>query len=153
RLAAARETLKKELKALGVPVTPVGELITEFGLDRVSMQVLLVVAGPALWPEIARLFGMLAANDQGRPIVDELMVVELLRTENISRYEIAAALGARAPLVRYGLVRRRERADRSRAFFELTVNPVVLARLRADPQGDADGPARRIETTVPLDKL
>src|SRR5262249_35239871 len=138
-LDAARTGLKSELEVLGVPATPLGELRTEFDLDRTAMQILLVIAGPALWPELARLYAMLSGSDTARPLVDELRVVELLRREDISRYEIAAQLGPRAPLIRYGLVRSRERTDRSRAFAELTVHPVVLARLRAEPSGEHEG--------------
>jgi ATP-dependent 26S proteasome regulatory subunit len=152
-LEAARQGLKADLQAMGVPVTPIGELLTEFGLDQSAMQILFVVAGPALWPELARLYAMLAANDQGRPIVDEMKVVELLRREGVSRYEIAAQLAPQAPLMRYGLVRQRDRTDRSRAFHELTVHPAVLARLRAEPASDEDGPASRIAGTCALESM
>ncbi len=152
-LEAARDALRTDLQGLGVPVTPLGEMKTEFDLDRTAMQILHVIAAPALWPELARLYSMLSASDPGRSLVDELKLVELLRRENVSRYEIAAQLAPQAPLVRYGLVHARERADRSRAFFELTVHPVVLARLRAQPDLDEEGAAQRIPDSRALEDM
>jgi len=106
--------------------TPIGALIEELALDALAVDILLVVAAAALWGEIARLYGILA-NDSARPAVDQLLVEELLAGRH-DRHAIAAALDARAPLVRLGVVHVGER--RARPFAELSVDPVVLDRMR-----------------------
>jgi hypothetical protein len=107
--------------------TPIGALIEELALDPLAVDIVLVVAAAALWGEIARLYGILA-NDAGRPTVDELLVEELLARRH-DRHAIAAALDARAPLVRLGVVH--VTGPRARPFAGLAVDPVVLDRLRA----------------------
>jgi hypothetical protein len=132
-LDAAREQLAEHEQALAADPrwrahdTPVGALIAELGLDSIAVDIVLVVAAAALWGEIARLYGILA-NDSGRAIVDELLVQQVLEARH-DRQSIAIALDPRAPLVRLGIVH--VAARRARPFAALTVDDVVLDRLRA----------------------
>ena len=110
------------------PTTPLGALAAELELSPLATEILLVVAAPALWSEAARLYGILA-NDTGRPTVDEALVEQLLGRA-VSRHALAAELDARAPLVRLGVIE--IDARRPRPFAALTVDPVILARLRRE---------------------
>ena len=107
--------------------SPLGSLATELGLSPLAIDVLLVVAAPALWSEAARLYGILA-NDPGRTVVDEALVGQILGGR-VGRHALAVELDPRAPLLRLGLIS----ADaRSRPFAGLTVHPTILARLRRE---------------------
>jgi ATP-dependent 26S proteasome regulatory subunit len=134
-LAAAREELALHERELeGDPAwrsvtTPVGALVAELQLAPRAADVLLVVAAASLHGEIARLYGILA-NDAGRPIVDELLVQKVLASRH-DRYDLAAELDPRAPLVRLGIVH--VSGKRTRPFAELSIDPVILDRLRAEP--------------------
>jgi ATPase family associated with various cellular activities (AAA) len=122
--------------------TPVGALQHELGLDALALDVVVVIAAAALWGEIARLYGIVA-NDPGRATVDELLVHHVLEQRH-DRHAIAAALDPRAPLVRLGIVRVAVR--RARPFAELTVDPVVLDRLRAvEPELGSATTVRTVE--------
>ena len=102
---------------------PLAELAHELGLSPRALDVLLVVAAPALHGDVARLYGVLA-NDPNRPIVDQRLV-ELVLDD---RHGVAAELHARAPLIRLGVLR----VTRSGPFAPLEVDSVVLARLRGE---------------------
>jgi ATPase family associated with various cellular activities (AAA) len=107
--------------------TPLGMLAREFDLCSLALDILLVVAAPALWSESARLYGILA-NDPARPLVDEALVEQILDTR--SRHEIAGALDSRAPLMRLGILTKD--GKRARPFAGLAVDPIILARLRCE---------------------
>jgi len=126
-LAAHEAACATEIDARA-PMLPLGSLACELGLSALAVDMLLVIAAPALWNEAARLFGILA-NDPGRALVDEALVVQIL-SRRANRHDIAAELDPRAPLVRFGVVT----ADTQRAepFSGLTVDPIVLARLRCE---------------------
>ena len=109
------------------PGSAVGELMSELGLGHRAIDVLLVIAAAALPGETARLYGILA-NDPGRPLVDEALVQQVLAARH-DRHDLAAELDPRAPLVRLGIVQ--VSGHRPRPFADLTVDPVVLDRLRA----------------------
>ncbi|MBX3160697.1 MAG: ATP-binding protein [Deltaproteobacteria bacterium] len=109
--------------------TPLGQLLAELQLGHRAIDILLVIAAAALRGEIARLYGILA-NDDGRAIIDELLVQQVLAGRH-DRADVAAELDARAPLVRLGIVRMSGR--RARPFAELSIDPVVLDRLRGVP--------------------
>jgi len=132
-LAAAREQLAEHEHAIAGDVrwraieTPIGAMTGELGLDPLAVDIVLVIAAAALWGEIARLYGILA-NDTGRATVDELLVQQVLEARH-DRHSVAAALDPRGSLVRLGIVHMA--AKRARPFAELTVDPVVLDRLRA----------------------
>jgi ATP-dependent 26S proteasome regulatory subunit len=108
--------------------TPLGALAVEYGLSPLAVDVLLVVAAPALWSEAARLYGILA-NDGARSLVDEALVEQILGPR-ASRHAIAAELDPRAPLVRLGVID--VDAKRARPFGALAIDPIVLARLRRE---------------------
>ncbi|HEY1557833.1 MAG TPA: ATP-binding protein [Kofleriaceae bacterium] len=110
---------------------PLDRLAAELGLTPVAQRILLAIAAPSLWGELARLYGILS-NDIARPLVDELLVCQLL-DGHAGRHEIAAALDRDAPLVRYGVVT--PGAGKMRPFISLAVDPLVLRLLRG---GDFD---------------
>lgn len=130
------------------PRSPLGALAIELGLSSLAVEVLLVVAAPALWSEAARLYGILA-NDPGRAVVDEALIEQIL-AERSGRHALAQELDPRAPLLRLGLVS----ADaRPRPFASLTVHPTILARLRRElpdlgPGLTARGSDRSLEELV-----
>ena len=131
--AAAEELVVHELAIAAEPAwraatTPIGALVAELGLTARAVDILLVIAATSLRGEIARLYGILS-NDAGRPVVDELLVQQVLAGRH-DRYDVAAELDPKAPLVRLGLV---QVAGKRRPFAELTVDAVVLDRLRAEP--------------------
>ncbi|MBX3157756.1 MAG: ATP-binding protein [Deltaproteobacteria bacterium] len=107
-------------------LTPIDALVEEFGLSVLAVDMLLVIAAPAIDGNIARLYSILA-NDPSRSVVDELLVEHVLDANN---HEIATELHAHSPLLRFGLVH--PRTSRARPFTSLEVDPVVLARLRCE---------------------
>jgi hypothetical protein len=118
--------------AAGRPL-PFVELALEFGLSDLASKVLAVAAAPTLRGEIARLYGVLA-NDEGRPICDRYLVELLLGGHDYGlRIQVAAELDPDAPLVKYGLVRVLPNTSDQYLFAPITVEPVLLARLRGDP--------------------
>ncbi len=110
------------------PGSALGALAAELGLSPIAIDILLVAAAPAVWGDLARLYGILA-NDAGRPLVDELLVQHIL-AGRATRHDIAWELDPRAPLVRSGVL---EVGPGARPFARLAVDPVVIARLRAEP--------------------
>jgi hypothetical protein len=98
----------------------------EFKLTPIAQLVLLVVVAPSMWGELARLYGILA-NDDARPLVDELTVVQIL-AGHASPYQIAQELDREAPLVRHGLVQ--VGAGGQRPFLSLSCDPIVPRMLR-----------------------
>ncbi|MEZ4367614.1 MAG: ATP-binding protein [Kofleriaceae bacterium] len=110
----------------------------EFGLSPVARQILIAVAAPGLWGELARLYGILG-NDEKRPLVDELLLAQLLAPV-ATREAIAAELDRDAPLVRHGLVRIGE--GRMRPFWRWRASRWCCASCAARA-------ARPISTTSP----
>ena len=106
--------------------TPVGLLVSELALDPLELDIVLAVAAPALAGRIARLYGILA-NDGARGGIDELLVQDLLDGYH-DAHAIAAALDPQSRLVRLGIVQLG--GKRARPFAELTVDQVILDRLR-----------------------
>jgi hypothetical protein len=155
RLSTAMETLEQateELRiartSLGGRLSPLDLLCREYGIDPIGEQVLLHVAAPALWGEIARLYGILA-NDASRATCDEHLLWRLLG-DTRSRRELARALDPDAPLVRHGLVRVGERA---RPFQSLAADPIVV-KLIGGYEVDHDEPGiDRIRSDVPLERV
>jgi hypothetical protein len=133
-LAAHERSLDADRRG---PATPIGALVAELGLSERAIDIVLVIAAASLQGEIARLFGILS-NDAGRPIVDELLVQQVLAGRH-DRYDVAAELDPSAPLIRLGVV---QASGRRRPFAELAIDPVVLDRLRAEP------PALGAATTI-----
>jgi ATP-dependent 26S proteasome regulatory subunit len=131
-VAAAAEELAAHERSLDPdrrgPATPIGALVAELGLSERAIDIVLVIAAASLQGEIARLFGILS-NDAGRPIVDELLVQQVLAGRH-DRYDVAVELDPTSPLMRLGIV---HVSGRRRPFAELAIDPVVLDRLRAEP--------------------
>ena len=122
--AAAREA-----EALAAPeLPPLTALATEFGLSPLARLLLLLIAGPTLWGELARLYGILGNDDQ-RPLVDEMLLVQLLQGQ-FPREAIARELDRDAPLIRHGFVRLGE--GRRRPFIELSCDPILHRLLGAE---------------------
>ena len=112
---------------------PLVDLALEFGLSDIAIKVLAVSAAPTLRGEIARLYGVLA-NDEGRPICDRYLIELVLAGQDWNRRnQVAAELDGDAPLVKYGLVRVLATPGDQYLFAPITVEPVLLARLRGDP--------------------
>jgi ATPase family protein associated with various cellular activities (AAA) len=142
--AAADHVAEHEARLAQVPdrraaATPLGALAAELGLSPLAVDILLVVATPALWSEAARLYGILA-NDPDRALVDEALVEQIIGPR-ASRHELAAELDPRAPLVRLGAIAIDH--ARARPFAALEVDPIILARLRCEAPDLGPGLATR----------
>ena len=134
-IASARDALAAHEEQLAAipdhrgPTMPLAELAEELGLSDAALDILLVIAAPAIHGEVARLYGILA-NDPGRAIVDQLLVEQVL-AGRVNRHDVAAELHPRAPLVALGIIEMR--SSRPRPFTGLEVDAVILARLRGEP--------------------
>ena len=112
---------------LGQRQHPLSALANELGLSAVARAIILVVAVPALWGELAKLFTVLA-NDEARSTCDELLVCQIL-AEQFDRQLLSAEFEADAPLMQLGILRIGDDGH-FRPFLPLTIDPVVLAALR-----------------------
>jgi adenylate kinase family enzyme len=78
------------------------------------------------------------ANDEGRPICDRYLVELILGgTDFALRAQVAGELEPEAPLVKYGLVRVLPAPPDQYLFAGVTVEPVLLSRLRGNPHAGA----------------
>jgi ATP-dependent 26S proteasome regulatory subunit len=111
--------------ARGKRLIPVEALGRQFGLSPLAISVLLVIAGPHLRGDYARLYGVLN-NDPARPLCDELLVTYILGIDRTDA--IARELERDRPLRRYGLVT--VSADGARLFAALSVDPMVVRIMR-----------------------
>jgi hypothetical protein len=121
---------------------PLLALAREFGLSPLARQILLIVAAPGLWGNLARLFGILA-NDEARPMCDEMLVCQVLGPQ-VNPHDVARELDRTAPLIRYGMIRPGE--GRMRPFVALTVEPLVQRILRGIA---AEGDLEAVEVIRP----
>lgn len=151
----AKERLRVARAELTPRQTPLDLLCREYGLDAVEEQILIHLAAPSLWGELARLYVDLA-NDPNRASCDEHLLWQLLGG-TISRRELVRALDPDAPLLRHGLVRATERA---RPFQALAADPIAVKLLGGHDldggQGGLGGGERgleRVELDVPLDRV
>jgi hypothetical protein len=128
QVIAARAALRASEASLGGQLSPLGHLANEMGLSGIAQLLLLIVAAPALWGDLARLFGIVA-NDENRPLVDEHIISQLLDGD-VQSYDVARELDRDAPLVRHGLID--VGAGKMRPFLSLRCEPVVLRILRGD---------------------
>jgi hypothetical protein len=126
----ARHRLRARIES---PATrsPIGEIAAELGLSELATDILLVVAAPRLWGELARTYAILA-NDPCRPVCDELLVAQILGPRHASRREIARALDDDMPLRRHGLI---DVGVGERPFAALTVPDTLVRRLWGDRFG------------------
>ncbi len=145
RLAEAREQVAEVITAASVlerslvGTRPLGELAEEFELSPLAIKVLVLVAAPQLWGELAQLYGIVAGAS-GRSIVDEHLL-RLLLGDLVAPHHLAHELLPTEPLHRFGLVH--VTSDDAPPFSALELDPIVLARLRGetldeDPQGEVD---------------
>ena len=117
---------------------PFVELSREFGLSSVAAHVLMVAMAPSARGEIARLFGILG-NDENRPIVDRFLIETVIGGgDRAARAEVARELADDAPLLRYGLLRIAAN-DRAQLFGAITVDPVLIERVRGRLTGGSHG--------------
>ena len=148
RLLAAAADARVADREQRFAATPLGELARDFELTPLELDILIAVAAPTLWGETARLYGVLG-NDPARAIVDEMLVSQVL-VQTADRYEIAAALGPDATLLRHGIVI--ATGERPRPFTTLAINPIVAARLRVEPVPLPDA-VRVHDATTKLEEL
>jgi len=134
------------------------ELAVELGLSPTAMTILLIAAGPALWGELAPVYGVIA-DDSGRALCDEHLVTQVLGADVGARRAIAVELDADAPLVRHAVIM--FGAGR-RPFRDIVVPDVVVRRLTGDDVARDDvavglrvhGPAPALDELVaPRDRL
>jgi energy-coupling factor transporter ATP-binding protein EcfA2 len=141
-LAAARSGLAGRL-------SPFDLLSSEHRVGKLGELVLLFVAAPALWGELARLYGILS-NDSGRATCDEHLLWQLLG-HAASRRDIARELDPDSPLFRHGLI---QTSDRGRPFQALSPNPIVVKLLAGSTvEDDLEHGVARVPAAVPLDQL
>ncbi len=125
---------------------PFVELCRQFGLSSVAAQVLIVALAPMVRGEIARLFGILG-NDENRPIVDRYLIeVVVAGNERELRARVARELTEDAPLVKFGLIRFGGVDKGSPLFSAITVDAVLVERLRGRAAEGAIGDSATIRT-------
>ena len=150
RLEAVTRSALEARRAVAPRLGPLDALATELELSPIARDLVLLIAAPSLWGEIARLYGILA-NDEGRPLIDEHLLSELL-VDHADRAQIARELDDDGPLVRYGLIHIQPGA--MRPFLPLLVEPVVLKLLRGTPVETELAPMiRTVAATRTLDEL
>jgi hypothetical protein len=150
RVATKHEQLLALVRGLGGHVAPLTRLAAEFSLTPLATQILMVIAAPLLRGELARLYGILA-SDPARPIVDELLVHQILRS-HASRSQIMRELDRDAPLQRFGLVHNARSAPRP--FRALTPDALVIRHLRDLPMSaDVTPNLRAVAPLRPLEEL
>ena len=114
---------------------PFVNVAREFDLSTTEAQVLLVACAPALRGEIARLYGVLA-NDENRPVCDRFLVELILGGDDRpTRAAVAQALTAEGPLAKHGLIRLSKPPNGQYLFAPVNVDSVLLNRLRGDRFG------------------
>jgi hypothetical protein len=156
RVVEATEALEESTAALHAArselagrMSPLDVVCAEHGVDRIGEIVLLFVAAPALWGELARLYGILS-NDAGRATCDEHLLWQLLG-HAIGRRELARVLDPDGPLLHHGLIRP---TDRGRPFQSLSADPIVVKLLAGSAvDGDYEHGLARVIGTVALDDL
>ena len=148
-LEAAAGALQGARSALAGRLSPLDLICAEHGVGRLGEIVLLFVAAPALWGELARLYGILS-NDSNRATCDEHLLWQLLGY-SINRRELARELDPDSPLLAQGLI---QASDRSRPFQALSANPIVVKLLAGSAvDDDLEHGVARVPATVPLDAL
>ena len=145
-LDEAKEQLRIARAALAERLSPLEVVCREYGVGTVGEQVLLHVVAPALWGELARLYGILA-NDPARTACDEHLLWQLLG-DTVSRRELARELDVDAPLVRHGLLRA---GDRPRPFQPLVANPILVKLLGGYDVDDDEPGIDRVDCGVTVD--
>jgi len=124
------------------------EIARELGLSQLAATVLLVVAAPQIWGELARAYGACTA-EPGRSLVDELLLAQLFEAgSTLMRTAIGRELDDDAPLVVTGTIE----VDASvRPYAALRVHPAITRRLAGAPS--ASDPAASVGATPALPDL
>jgi AAA+ superfamily predicted ATPase len=156
RVAEASESLTdvlaraRELEDSIDRLRPLDELIEEFALSPLARMLLILIAAPQMWGEIAQLYGIVA-NNPTRAIVDEHLLRQLLGPR-VNPHELAYELGPMQPLRRFGLIH--TATTEPRPFTALVPDPIVLARLRAEPlDEDPAGELAVVTAVKPISEL
>ena len=146
-LEEAAGALQGARAGLAGRLSPLDVVCVEHGVGRTGEIVLLFAAAPALWGELARLYGILS-NDSARSTCDEHLLWQLLG-DVLSRRELARELDPDSPLLHHGLIRV---GDRGRPFQSLTADPIVVKLLAGSAvDGDLEHGIARVAAGVPLD--
>ncbi len=147
---AADAALRAAEAGLGGRATPLQLLAEELELSPLAMHLLVLIAAPSMWGELARLYGILA-NDEHRPVCDELLLHHLVGVAS-DRHAVSRALDRDQPLVRHGLIS--VGADRARPFAALAVEPLVLRILRGDAlTADLEDGTETVPVTRSIEEL
>ena len=148
-LDEATAALQRARAALSGRLSPIAVVCAEHSVSTSGELVLLFIAAPALWGELARLYGILS-NDSGRGTCDEHLLWQLLG-HAVGRRELARELDSDSPLIRHGLVRANERG---RPFQTLVPDPIVVKLLAGSTvDDDSEHGVARVSASVPLDQL
>jgi len=145
------DTLKqaREVEAQTPGIKPIDELVEDFALSPLARMLLVLIAAPVMWGEVAELY-QIVGNGKAREIVDEHLL-RLVLGPRANPHDIARELDPANPLRWFGLVQMNPGA---RPFAGLAPHPLVLARLRAeqlnrDPEGELDV----VTDIMPIDRL
>jgi hypothetical protein len=118
---------------------PLIDLVREFKLSNAATQILVMVAAPRIRGQIARLFGILG-NDPNRPIIDRYLIETIVASSGPHGIaEVARELADDAPLVAYGLVRIGAGEPGASLFGAMSVDPVLIERIRGRAPAGAIG--------------
>jgi ATPase family associated with various cellular activities (AAA) len=110
-------------------IRPLGELGDEFALSSLARKILVMVAAPQLWGELAQLYGIVTSAS-GRAICDEHLL-RLLLGDHVNPHDLAHELLPTQPLRGLGLIH--ATSDEPAPFTGFAPDPIVLARMRAEP--------------------
>ncbi|HTL35874.1 MAG TPA: hypothetical protein VL326_22245, partial [Kofleriaceae bacterium] len=105
-LATARERERAATECYarwGRRGAPHVEVAHELDLSPTAATVLLLIAAPQIWCELARDYAAVA-RDASRPLVDEVLIATLLQAGIVEQSALARELDGNAPLVRSGAV-------------------------------------------------
>ena len=110
-------------------IRPIGEMGEEFSLSPLARKLLILIAAPQIWGEVAQLYGVVM-NTPGRAIADEHLLRQLLGSHN-NPHELAEELLPTGTLRRFGLVH--TTTEDPPPFTGFAPDPIVLVRMRAEP--------------------
>ena len=148
-LDEATASLQAARAQLAGRLSPLDVICGEHGVSTTGEIVLLFVAAPSLWGELARLYGILS-NDSGRATCDEHLLWQLLG-HSLARRDIAREIDPDSPLVHHGLIRVN---DRHRPFQSLSADPIVVKLLSGSAvDDDFEHGVTRVPAAMPLEQL
>ncbi|MCX5743474.1 MAG: ATP-binding protein [Proteobacteria bacterium] len=128
---------------------PLEELIEEFALSPLARMLIMLIAAPVMWGEVAELY-QIVGNGKGREVVDEHLL-RLLLGPRVNPHDLAHELDPTQPLRWFGLV---QLANAPRPFAGLTPHPLLLARLRNERLDvDPEGELTVVTDALPIERL